>query len=211
MKRLAGKPMVMQVLRVAKGPNDATTSSRVNVLVPPAFHVTLGMRMKMGEVSAIRDHSPASDKVQPGDKIVAARVTAGGATLLDLPESQLDPVRLPYDLEQAAGRAPVKARGPGRADGQALDDHAHEQKDAEVTLDWDDGWRFDEELPIGEASAMAVPELGIAYRVESTVVHVDEGFARGEGRHPAERPRRGNRFQEAREERPRQVGRRGTR
>ncbi len=52
---------------------------------------------------------------------------------------------------------------------------AHEQKDEEVALDWDDGWRFDEEVPIGEASAMAVPELGIAYRVESTVVQVDKG------------------------------------
>ena len=175
LKRLAGRPMVMQVLRVAKGPNDATTSSLVNVLVPPAYHVTLGMRMKMGEVAAIRDHSPASEKVQPGDKIVAAHMTTGGASLLDLPESKLDPVRLPYDLEQAADRAPVKAPVQVVLTVKRWDDHAHEQKDADVTLDWDDAWRFDEELPIGEASAMAVPELGVAYRVESTVVHVDEG------------------------------------
>jgi len=173
LKRLEGRPMMMQVLRVAKGPNDATTSSRVNVLAPPAFHVTLGMRMKMGEVSAIRDHSAASDKIQPGDKIVAARVTAGGATLLNLPESELDPVRLPYDLERAANRARAGTAVQVVLTVKRWD--AHEQKDADVALDWDDGWRFDEELPIGEASAMAVPELGIAYRVESTVVQVEKG------------------------------------
>ena len=173
LKRLEGRPMVMQVLRVKKGPNDATTSSRVNVLVPPAFHVTLGMRMKMGEVSAIRDHSPASDKIQPGDKIVKARVTAGSASLLELPESRLDPVRLPYDLEQAAGRARAGTAVQVVLTVKRWD--AHEQKDEDVTLDWDDGWRFDEELPIGEASAMAIPELGIAYRVESTVVQVEKG------------------------------------
>ena len=119
LKRLMGRPMVMQVLRVAKGPNDATTSSRLDVLVPPAFHVTLGMRMKMGEVSAVRDHSPASEKIQPGDKIVKASVAADGASVLELPESRLDPVRLPYDLEQAAGRPP-RRRGAGGADGQTL-------------------------------------------------------------------------------------------
>ncbi len=32
MKLLAGKPVVMQVLRVVNGPNDATTSSFANVL-----------------------------------------------------------------------------------------------------------------------------------------------------------------------------------
>ena len=175
LKRLEGRPMVMQVLRVKKGPNDAVTSSRANVLVPPAFHVTLGMRMKMGEVSAIRDHSPASDKIQPGDKIVAARVTAGGASLLELPESRLDPVRLPYDLEQAAGRASAGTAVQVVLTVKRWD--AHEQKDAEVPLEWDDAWRFDEELPIGEASAMAIPELGIAYRVESTVVQVEKGSA----------------------------------
>ena len=44
-----------------------------------------------------------------------------------------------------------------------------------MTLDWDDRWRFDQELPLNPTSAMALPELGIAYRVESTVVSVKDG------------------------------------
>ena len=66
---LAGKPVVVQVLRVMKAAERRDdVNAGVNVLVPPAFHATLGMRMKMGEVAAMRDRSPASDKVQPGDE-----------------------------------------------------------------------------------------------------------------------------------------------
>ena len=43
------------------------------VLLPPAFHLTLGLKMKMGEVAAVRP--PAADKVKEGDTIVSAKVT----------------------------------------------------------------------------------------------------------------------------------------
>jgi len=173
MKRLAGKPSVVQVLRVKKAANDVTTSALVNVLVPPAFHATLGLKMKMGEVAAVRDRSPASDKVQPGDVITAATVTAGGAKLGEIRADDLDPVRLPFALEEAAAKAPAKSviqvvLTVKRWEG-------HEQKDTLLTLDWDDRWRFDQELPLSPASPMALPELGIAYRVESTVVSVADG------------------------------------
>jgi regulator of sigma E protease len=66
MKQLAGKPAVVQVVRdKAKdgepgGPEADKNPETVNILVPPAFHWTLGMTMKIGKVAAIRDGSPAS-------------------------------------------------------------------------------------------------------------------------------------------------------
>jgi regulator of sigma E protease len=173
MKRLAGKPIVVQVLRVKKKENDVTTSTLAKVLVPPAFHATLGLKMKMGEVAAVRDRSPASDKVQPGDVITAATVTAGGAKLGEIRPDDLDPVRLPFALEEAAAKAPAKSSVQVVLTVKRWE--GHEQKDTPLTLDWDDRWRFDQELPLSPSSAMALPELGIAYRVESAVVSVKDG------------------------------------
>ena len=102
------------------------TSSRANVLVPPAFHVTLGMKMKMGEVAAVRDHSAATDKVQPGDKIMAAGVTAGGASLLELPESRALPALgastagLLGSPQGQGSLLAASALTPGRADSHSI-------------------------------------------------------------------------------------------
>ncbi|HVS35746.1 MAG TPA: site-2 protease family protein [Gemmataceae bacterium] len=206
MTQLAGLPAVVEVLREVHEANEAVNSKTAKVFVPPAFHRALGMKMKMGEVAAVRP--PATDKVKEGDTILAARVTAGPkaaqtlaalqavgllaappagpnlavaacrpagdeATLLDLPQDRLDPVRLPYELEKATGV--VESLAPS-------DLHViltvnrwgdnHEQKPTPVTLDWDAKWRYDQELPFNPASPMAIPELGIAYRVESTIVEV---------------------------------------
>ncbi len=55
-RQLAGLPMVVQVRR--GDPNSSSlhdtssTGEVVNLFVPPAFHVTFGMRMKMGKVAA---------------------------------------------------------------------------------------------------------------------------------------------------------------
>ena len=173
MKRLAGKPIVVQVLRVKKAENDVTTSTLAKVLVPPAFHATLGLRMKMGEVAAVRDRSPASDKVQPGDVITAATVTTDGVKLDEIRPDDLDPVRLPFALEEAVAKAPAKAAVQVVLTVKRWE--GHEQKDTPLTLDWDARWRFDQELPLSPSSAMALPELGIAYRVESMAVGVKDG------------------------------------
>ncbi len=47
MKLLAGRPVVVRVLRESHGASDVT-SRMESVLVPPAFHWTLGLKMKMG-------------------------------------------------------------------------------------------------------------------------------------------------------------------
>ena len=94
--------------------------------------------MKMGEVSAVRDHSPASDKVKEGDKIVAAH----GDRRRRPPSSRtcrkraLDPVRLPFELEQAADGAAVRpdqGRLAVRADDQPhVENATNRSSDAET-------------------------------------------------------------------------------
>ncbi len=79
MKLLAGRPAVVRVLRETQGVNgEGVTSKMAEVLVPPAFHLTFGLKMKMGDAAAVRP--PASDKVKEGDVILAARVTGGSKT-----------------------------------------------------------------------------------------------------------------------------------
>ena len=85
----------------------------------------------------------------------------------------LDPVRLPFTLEELAAKAPAKA--PVQVVLTVKRWEGHEQKNTPLTLNWDDRWRFDKELPLSPTSAMAIPELGIAYRVESTVVSIKDG------------------------------------
>jgi regulator of sigma E protease len=42
-------------------------------------------------------------------------------------------------------------------------------------VEWDASWRFNDESPINRTSPLSIPELGLAYRVESTVVAVQPG------------------------------------
>jgi regulator of sigma E protease len=171
MKQLTGLPVVVEVRRQGKA---------VRLLVPAATHRSFGLTMKMGKVAAVRQGSPAERAgVKEGHVIVGARVRAEGkdGALLELPaaEAPLDPVRLPYDLRRAAAAAKAaKVELTVKGLGTKKDPNNTEAED-KLTLDWDDSWADDEEAPSGPASAMALPELGIAYRVESTVVDVAPG------------------------------------
>ena len=170
MKLLAGRPAVVQVLRVSHGAKGDVTSTMADVLVPPAFHLTFGLKMKMGEVAAVRP--PASDTVKEGDTIVSAKVMQDDRLLgEDLPKGALDPVRLPFELERAVDPASDRSKVRVELTVNRWGEH-NEQKPVTLTVQWDDRWRFDQEMPFNPASPMAIPELGIAYRVESTIVEV---------------------------------------
>jgi hypothetical protein len=66
MKRLAGRPVVIQVRREGQ----TVETPPVYLLVPPSFTPTTGMIMQMGRVAAIRNNSPAAKAgVQEGDTI----------------------------------------------------------------------------------------------------------------------------------------------
>jgi RIP metalloprotease RseP len=108
-----------------------------------------------------------------GDSITAAGLAPMvmlAPTLNDgVLEHDIDPMRLPYELEQWAQRR-------GKADkvtlivGRTVD----KKEDTPVALElpWDDQFRFNQEIPLGLSSPVSIPGLGIAYNVETTVESV---------------------------------------
>lgn len=122
LQRLAGKPFHMRVRHEDEG---GETGGEEVVVVPPAFAQSLGVRMKMGQITAVRKDSPASmaqdlkgqtvpiraGELDPrqirylgGDVIEAVEVpeAGGGRTRFEGPT--LDPERLPLQLRDWADR-----------------------------------------------------------------------------------------------------------
>jgi regulator of sigma E protease len=196
---LAGKPLVIQVER-------AQATHRI--LVPPAFTRTFGgLRMKMGEVAAVRDNSPASkagftttSAGNKGDVLTAVEVTRidtnkGGQQTTVIFQNgpankpanapanvrELDPLRLPYDLARFAS-ASERDRSKkvlvkitvGRLN---KDNHREGQPVSLTTIEWDDSWDNQNDLPVDPSSPLSIPQLGLAYRVESTIDAVAPGSA----------------------------------
>jgi regulator of sigma E protease len=168
LQRLAGKPMVIQVRR-----HQASDDKPVSILVPPAYHFTLGARMKMGQIAAVREKSPAeSAGARKGDVLSKVKLT------FDNGESQtfdtLDPVRLPFDLAEAAKRRTVKdvTLTVLRPDPE---NHKAQESKQLSPVPWDSNWDSSLEQPHGFASPLSIPQLGLAYRVETTVLEVAPG------------------------------------
>jgi regulator of sigma E protease len=182
---LNGKEIVVQVRRKGQ-------SSPVSIKVPPAWYDTFGMRMRMGKVSALRDHSPAMRAgVQPGDIIDQVEVRDGNGrtirfgTFPDKPsppegvtQKNLDPVRLRHDLqdwanqEHATKTVNLRLLRTNPPPGDSNPNNHQERQPIQVSLDWDDRWRFNEEVPFNLYSPVSIPQLGLAYQVETTVVTV---------------------------------------
>jgi regulator of sigma E protease len=170
MRKLAGKPAVLQV-RPAKA---SAGDEPVSVLVPPAYHWTFGMRMKMGKVAGVREKSPAATAgVQRGDELKSVSMAHEDGTVREF--VNLDPLRLPFELAREAKAKPGKATvtltvlRPNR--------ETHKDADSVVlpAVAWDDSWDSDVEEPINRAAPLAISQLGLAYWVESTVVDVAPG------------------------------------
>ncbi|HZT82641.1 MAG TPA: site-2 protease family protein, partial [Gemmataceae bacterium] len=191
MRDLAGRPVVVQVER--------KDGERASLFVPPAFYHTAGMRMGMGKISGVRDGSPAAAAgVRAGDVLrqlvllnhkarQAARFTNHrGADALPGPaldgwavdEQPLDPLRLPHDaaswVRRHGGGADVKAvltvTRVGDDEGDPHNAQPRPKKLDEVG--WDDARRYDLTGVFTLQSPMALNELGLAYRVETTVEEV---------------------------------------
>src|SRR5262249_18311647 len=102
MRQLAGKPVVIQVSRSKAAPGAAPES----ILVPPAFHLTFGARMKMGAVAGVRDNSPAAGAgVRPGDVLSSVVMIHEDKTERVFTDAE-DPVRLPFELAREAAKTP---------------------------------------------------------------------------------------------------------
>jgi regulator of sigma E protease len=186
MQLLAGKEMAFEVLR---------DSARVKITVPPAFHVTLGVRMLMGQITAVREDGPGWGKVQPfdagqnvkGDIIEKVEVKDASGKVLTFAGETLDPLRLSNQLRNWAAtiRDPAhkqvtlyvtRFNAPG-AGNPPNREEVERQKP--IALRWEDRWRFDKEWAGGITSPQAVPELGIAYRVQTAVAGYDGGRPEG--------------------------------
>lgn len=171
MKRLAGKPALIQVRRKRKASDGASAESAKEdtLFVPAAFHRTLGMRMTFGKVSAVRGGSPAEKAgVQEGDQLTKV-VLSSAAGRKEFKAADVDPAKLPTLLAEAAS----KAAGPKRITLTVVrPDKRNEEKELEE-VEWADSWDYSEEPAIMPRSALSVPQLGLAYLIVCTVTAVE--------------------------------------
>ena len=166
MHRLAGRAIVVRVNR---------GGDPVDVHVPAAYHwVFPGMRVRIGKVASIRENSPAEKAgVAKGDILQKIEIRdAEGRRLKLLNVDELDPLRLPFEVEQTVAKTPgqkevtLTVLKPNEAKGVSLPPVAY-----------DDGWQDDLEVPSAFTSPLPIPGLGIAYLVETTVIDVKGGSA----------------------------------
>ncbi len=187
MSLLAGQEVVMVVQR---------GSQSVETKVPPAFHRSLGVRMPMGPIISLREDSPATragvhgpNKVKnlEGDRIVKVTVRDGSGREICFEKETLDPLRLPFQLQQWADQL---ARSPNKGEKKMVTLHVQRhkespgqqfEKDVQLQLQWDDDRRFDQTVPLSLASPIAIAELGLAYQVPTTVADVVGNWASGNG------------------------------
>ncbi len=190
-ERLAGIPMVMRVERKSAPPG----STPVDITVPPAFHSVFGMRMRMGQIAAVRHDSPAArvgvrardpDLKTDGDILEQVEVAGPDGRKIrwvltrkaDEPAPtgvdvrELDPVRLPFELGQWAR----SAKGPKDVVLTVLRQVAHAERGrVELKTAWDDRWDENIEAPFYVNSPLSIAGLGLAYRVEAIVDAVEPG------------------------------------
>jgi regulator of sigma E protease len=203
MKLLAAERVILQVERERDGAahrdHDGEIPPRTeDIAVEPMYGLSLGVRMQMGSITAIRKESAAEKEglvtadpssSREGDLIQEVEVTEPDGTILKFDEKDLDPERLPWQLKQWAQRIAEAAK-----DGTTMPEAASNRKVKltirrhrvgeggrqfdKVTpiLTWDDGWRFDDAVPLGKASPMAIPELGLAYQIKTVVAAMRPGL-----------------------------------
>jgi regulator of sigma E protease len=135
---------------VAGQDGEPATNKLVDVTLPPQPVRTLGLVMEMGEIAAVQDDSPAKEAgILPGDMI----------TEIDgKPIGDYDPMQLPDLMRRRVGETvPLTLR----REGSPAPIHA----DVKLRqVDWN--------TPLSEKSPVAIPQLGVAYRVLNRVARV---------------------------------------
>jgi regulator of sigma E protease len=163
------KPLVVQVRRGAKAPagnpqGEPTGGELVDVTIDPTLMRSLGLVMQMGKIVAVQEGSPAAEAgIIPGDFIDRISDASDDAD----EDLARDPMTLPEDLRRMAEdnrEVRIQLRR-----GSALDDGKQAADEVVVPLrkvDW-------QEEAIAPNDPVAVPALGIAYRVLSVVDRVE--------------------------------------
>jgi len=160
----------------------------VNIQVPPAYYRTLGLRMPMGKITAVRAGSPAAKAGLDPDHfdyyIEKLELTdpAGRRKLL-YPEEIKDPLRLSDAVDRwgAANPGPKTVKlvltrlqvNPPTSSSEPGNHPAKEE--IPLTLPWEEGWGFGNSDPLTLSTPVAIGGLGIAYRVDTLVDAVDPG------------------------------------
>jgi regulator of sigma E protease len=179
LRQLSGQPMVVRVRRGdsnSTDPRDESVSGEVvNLFVPPAFHATFGMRMKMGKVAGVREDSPASRAgVHKGDELVEVVMKDERGNEL-YSSKDLDPERLPFKLRQAAAGATGKKTVILTVRREPSPPNSTRETHTLAPVEWEDRWDYDDEAPISAAAPLPIPQLGVAYWVLSQIVEVKDG------------------------------------
>ena len=189
MKLLAAERVVIRVARDQPHKESPVTA---DIPVDPQYGLSLGVRMQMGPITAIRLDSPAAKELviaapssgREGDLILAVQVTDDNGKPLIFDEKNLDPERLPYYLKQWARRladAEKKGKKVDRTVKLTVRRHRTEGgaqfENLTFDLPWDDSWRFQDAAPLSKAAPLAIPELGLAYQVKAVVAGLQPGAA----------------------------------
>ena len=176
---LVGKAITLQLIRADQ--------SKAEVTVPACYHKSIGLKMRMGSIVAVRADSPAakaglqvrqSDKkkvINPGDELVAVEVTqADGKTLSfsndpEIVGEPFDPLRLPFALQQWANAQPsdltVKVT--------VLRMGEHKKEKPVLTMQWQPEFANASSIMGGIGSPIAINGLGLAYHVQTVVNAVE--------------------------------------
>jgi regulator of sigma E protease len=175
---LAGKPMTIQVRR-------DNSPEPVNIQVPPAYYRTLGLRMPMGRITAVRKGSAAAKEGLNPDHfdyyIEKIELADASGDTIRYPEKIKDPLRLPDELERWASRHAgektatlVLTQAEVNAPASQSDRGSHPaQKKITLRLPWQEGWNQSQEQPLSLGDPLVIGGLGIAYRVNTTVEAVE--------------------------------------
>lgn len=179
MQLLADKEVTFKVQREA--------GNIVEIKVPAGYHTSLGATMEMGQIVALRKDSPAM-KVnillprtvdtgkKEGDLIEGVEVKDAAGKVRVFAKETLDPERLPVELKKWARE--LAAAGKIKDASVTLHVRRHRDKGGEdyehlkIDVPWDNVWAFDRSMPMSPHSAVAIPELGLAYSVRPTVARV---------------------------------------
>jgi regulator of sigma E protease len=141
----------------------ADSEPLTTITVEPNHFRTLGLKMAIGQITAIRKGSPAENsKMKPGDTIT--HIVAPDPKVVGV---DIDPLQLPdYFADHAGQDVVVKIKREATGGGPTV---------SEVTLvpDARPGWI---ERPLMEKDCpLSIPAIGVAYHVLHHVMHVEEG------------------------------------
>jgi regulator of sigma E protease len=171
MEKLRDEEVEVTVARPTNTARNAPadeTPKLVNIKVQPNPVRTLGLRMDIGQIAAIRKGSPADGQLQVGDRITHVETTHDGEVTVKAIGTDIDPLMLPKLLGELHGEKVVLHVKRERPDADP------EAKKFVLVPDNRAGWS---EPPISNDSPMSIPSIGVACHVLHTVLTVQKGSA----------------------------------